>query len=218
MTTTYCASKDVAQLTWRNGDGSDFSASTNPTKAFVDDLINAGEDEIDATTRHSWRSTLVSDEYRNYLIDWSMARRSWWYRGRAYLRHRNIRGFVSGTHKIEIFDGAAWIDLISGSYTEGRASDYWIDYEQGIIYFVNTYPYEIDQGVRVTYAYGAATAPGDIKMCCAKMAAIDLVMQDDRSIMVVEGSDNVRQPSKIEIWQASVERTLDKYMEIIAAE
>ena len=216
MTTTYCTSADVAKLIWRAGDGSDFTASTNPTQSFVEDLINAAEDEIDARTRHAWRSTLVSDELHDYIRNNAYRQRGWWsYRGKIFLNHRAIHDFTAGTHKIEIWDGSDWIDLVSDDYTEGRNDDYWIDYNQGIIYFVNTYPFEIEQGVRVTYAYGEDTVPNDIRFACAKMAAIDLVMQDDRSVMVVEGSDNVPQPSKVEIWQAAIEKTLEKYAEII---
>ena len=216
MTTTYCTSADVAKLIWRAGTGEDFTASTNPTNTFVEDLINAAEDGIDAHTRHSWRSTLVSDEIRNYIRNDRYRQRGWWaYRGKVFLNHRAIHDFTAGTHKIEIWDGSEWVDMIAGDYTEGRAADYWIDYNQGIIYFVNTYPQEIEQGVRVTYAYGEDTVPNDIRFACAKMAAIDLVMQDDRSVMVVEGSDNVKQPSKVEIWQAAVDKALEGYVEII---
>ena len=219
MTTTYCTSSDVAKLIWRNGDGSDFSATTNPTKSFVEELINAAEDDIDNFTHHAWRSVLVSDEIHDLILDRVNYRRWWGYYGRVHLNHRKIREFISGTHKIEIWDGSDWVDLVldANGYTEGRDDDYWIDYEKGIIYFVNTYPHVVQEAVKVTYAYGDTVVPSDIKLACMRMVGIDLVMQDDRSILLPEGSDNVRQPNKVEIWQAAVEKTLEKYMEIVSA-
>jgi len=219
MTVTYCTSKDVANIIWRAGTGADFNASTNPTKSFVEDLINAAEDTIDgpAGANRAWRSTLVTDEIRNYIRNDNYRGRRWWaYRGKVFLNYRAIRTFVSGTHKIEIWNGSEWTDLIAGAYSEGRAADYWIDYNQGIIYFVNTYPHEIEQGVRVTYAYGESTIPKDIKLACMKLVAIELANMDDRSILFPEGTSNVSLDSKIETWQAAVDKTLGNYTEIIS--
>jgi hypothetical protein len=219
MTVTYCTSQDVANLIWRKGTGENFTASSNPTKDFVEDLINAAEDTIDgpAGANRAWRSTLVTDEIRKYIRNNASRGRRWWaYRGKVFLNHRSIQTFVSGTHKIEVWDGSAWNDLIAGSYSEGRAADYWLDYNQGIIYFVNTYPHEIEQGVRCTYAYGESAVPSDIRFACAKMVAIELMMLDDRSILLPEGSDNIEQAQKIEIWQTAIDKTLGKYTEIVS--
>jgi hypothetical protein len=219
MAVTYCTSQDVANIIWRAGTGADFTASSNPTKDFVEDLINAAEDTIDgpAGANRSWRSTLVTDEIRKYIRNDAYRGRRWWaYRGKVFLNHRSVRTFVSGTHKIEIWDGSAWVDLIAGAYTEGRAADYWLDYNQGIIYFVNTYPHEIEQGVRCTYAYGEATVPSDIRFACAKMVAIELMRMDDRSILLPEGSSNISLDSKVEMWSKDVERTFGEYTEIVS--
>jgi len=219
MTVTYCTSLDVAKLIWRNGDGSDFSASTNPTQSFVEDLINAAEDSIDGPegANRSWRNTLVTDEVHDYVVNRNLRRRHWWaYRGQVFLNHRAIRTFESGTHKIEIWDGSAWVDLIAGAYTEGRSDDYWIDYNQGIIYFINTYPHEIEQGVKVTYAYGESTIPKDIKLACMKLVAIELANMDDRSILLPEGTSNISLESKVKAWSEAVDKTLGEYAEIIS--
>ena len=217
MTVTYCTSAEIATFIWRNGDGSDFSTLTNPTKAHVEQLINDAEDRIDSQTFHSWRSVSVSEEIHDYVI--SPVGRRWWYRrGAAYLNHRKlVNPLVSGTDKIEIWNGSEWIDIIltANGYTEGRADDYWIDHEKGIIYFINTYPLITDRAVRATYRYGDSTVPGTIRSACVKMVAIDLLTQDDRSILLPEGTDNLRLSEKIEGWRKDIAAIIEQNAELL---
>lgn len=217
MTVTYCTSDDVAKFIWRDGTGTDFSTSTNPTRAHVEQLINDAEDRIDSVTSHSWRPTSVSEEIHDFVVN-PKPLFSWWVRGAVYLNHRKlVNPLVSGTDKIEVWNGSEWEDIIltANGYTEGRGDDYWIDYEKGIIYFINTYPFTLDRSVRSTYRYGDTSVPNSIRNACIKMAAIDLLAQDDRTVLLPEGTDNLRLPSKIEEWRKDIAVTLDHNSELL---
>jgi transcription antitermination factor NusA-like protein len=47
------------------------------------------------------------------------------------------------------------------------------------------------------------------------MVAIDLLMSDDRSILIPEGSQNVDLASKIQLYGMDVEKTLARYKEVV---
>jgi len=53
---------------------------------------------------------------------------------------------------------------------------------------------------------------------CTKMVAIDLLMSDDRSVLIPEGTQNVDLASKIQLYRADVDRTMPRYMEVVAFE
>jgi len=61
------------------------------------------------------------------------------------------------------------------TYNEGRAQDYWINYERGIIYFVNRYPLRQRSNVRVTYDYGETIVPHDIGMASIFLTAAEII-------------------------------------------
>jgi hypothetical protein len=171
----YCTSRDVASFMGR----SPFTDSTNPTRYEVEEIIKDVCDEIDERTHDAWRKTLVTNEthdvriqdryqgYGAYPYDYST-------RIALYLKHRDVRAFTSGTHKIEVWDGTNWVDFIT-TYTEGRAQDYWINYERGIIYFVNHYPLRQRSNVRVTYAYGKTEVHGDIRRAAILLTAAHII-------------------------------------------
>lgn len=222
MVVTYCTSAEVAKFLWVN-DGADYSASTKPTQAAVKEAINRVESIIDKATKHAWRKISITNEYHNYLIPSFAHRRPFgWVRGRQpdrgiYLNHRAIRTFVSGTNKIEIWTGSAWVDLAltANGYTEGRDDDYWIDYEGGIIYFVDETPAIGKKMVRVTYDYGESSVPEDIKEWCIKQTAINLLYSDDRSAFVVDGMDNIGLDPKIRAWKEDIKEIKKERVEDI---
>lgn len=174
-TELYCTPREVASFMGRTA----FTDSTNPTRFEVEDIISDMCDSIDARTHHAWRKTRVTNEYHdvriqdryqgygNYPYDYST-------RIALYLKYHAVRPFVSGTHKIEVWDGDSWVDFVT-EYTEGRAQDYWINYERGVIYFVNRYPLRQRSNVRVTYDYGHSLPNGDIKRAAIMLAAAVII-------------------------------------------
>ncbi len=188
----YCEATDVSRVLGIVEDGSRliFSESTLPTVAEVDSMIEEASDEIDKNTGHAWRTVTISNELYDYSPpqygDWPYYRRS--DNSMIHLKHRKIRNFTSGTHKIEIWDGSSWGDLISGSFTEGRGSDYWIDYERGIVFFIGKRPRRKNNAVRMTYAFGNSVVPKDIRKLCATIVALELLDTSFYSSIVPEDS------------------------------
>ena len=220
----YCLSADIAKFLWVN-DGADFSGSTKPTKATVDEAIDRAEKIINEATKHAWHKVSVTNEYHDYLIPSYAHRRPFgWVRGRqpdrgVYLNHESIRAFISGTDKIEIWTGSAWVDLAldANNYTEGRGDDFWIDYEGGVIYFIDETPAIGKKTVRVTYSFGEATVPEDIKEAAIKLTAINLIYSDDRSVMVIDGMDNIGLDPKVRAWKEDVDKILKERKKLIFA-
>ncbi len=106
----------------------------------------------------------------------------------------------------------------SGSGDVGRLRDWWIDYEMGIIYFNNSYPFFEWNAIKVAYIYGERYVEKAIEDICTKMVAIELLMADDRSVLIPEGTQNIDLASKVQLYQAEIERTLPKYVELVVFE
>ena len=169
MATTYCDHGDVSNIL-RVGT---FSGSTTPTDTIVDDLINKNEDFIDKYTNHAWRTTSVTNEHYDY--DGSRV---------LFMNHRKITTFVSETDKLEVRDlvtNGEWTDLVltANGYEEattlGQGSkDYWINYEQGLIYFLNVVPLSGISRFRLTYRFGESSVHQDIEKACAYLTAADV--------------------------------------------
>jgi hypothetical protein len=50
------------------------------------------------------------------------------------------------------------------------------------------------------------------------MVAIDLLMNDDRSVLIPEGTQNVDLSSKIQLYRQDIDATLPRYIEVVAFE
>ena len=218
MTTYYTTAEKVAALMQIE----DFTTDSKPTTAQVEDLINRAEDEIDFRTHNSWRTTRVTDEYYNFnrsvdpygmYVGMKMYQRI---EGFVPLTKRKIHTFSSGTHKIEVWDGGQFVDCVSdASKTEGQDKDYWLDYEQGFLYFVSDYPKRNIDAVRMTYDYGDSTIPKDIEQACTMMVAINIALLDDRSFLLPEGSSNIYLPNKVTEWKGMINKILDRRTELV---
>jgi len=112
------------------------------------------------------------------------------------------------------------VDLQGGSSSgdRGRLRDYWLDHEMGIVYFNNSYPFFEWNAVKVAYIYGERYVEKAIEDICTKMVAIELLLSDDRSVLIPEGSQNVDLASKIQLYRQDIDRMLPRYIEVIAFE
>jgi hypothetical protein len=214
----YCTPRQVASFMGRP----QFSDSTNPTRYEVEDIISGVCDNIDTITRHAWRKKRISNEYHDvriqdryqgygaYPYDYST-------RIALLLKHRNVRTFTSGTHKIEVWDGTSWVDFIA-TYTEGRAQDYWINYERGIIYFVNRYPLRQRSNVRVTYDFGESIVPGDICNAAILLTAAFIIGgKEDLNVVYPQNTMGsvLDTRDRWEKWTEKAQKMLDKHTNII---
>ena len=111
------------------------------------------------------------------------------------------------------------IDYVGGTTgDEGRLRDWWADYDLGIIYFNNTYPYFSWNAVKVSYVYGERYVEKAIEDICTKLVAMDLILSDDRSVLLPEGTQNVDLGSKYQLLKAQVAETLPRYVEVMTLE
>ncbi len=191
-----------------------FTTLTTPTLTEVNEIIASVSDEIDQFTHHAWRTIRVTDEYYSApewtpmvdgLGDWSD-------RSRLYLMHRKIHNPMI---KLECFDGNTWIDFVA-SYIEGRASDFWLDYDRGIIHFANRYPLRRRHSVKVTYDYGDSSVPSDIKNACVMLCCYQLLQSDDRSVLLPEGTSNISPTTKSELWYNRAYKLLARHVDLIS--
>ena len=103
----------------------------------------------------------------------------------------------------------------SSTGDEARLRDWWCDYDLGIIYFNNTYPYFQWNSVKATYVYGERYVEKAIEDMCTKMVAMDLLLSDDRSVLMPEGTQNIDLGSKYQLFKQQVAEMLPRYMEVI---
>lgn len=112
------------------------------------------------------------------------------------------------------------VDLHGGSASgdRGRLRDWWIDNEMGIIYFNNSYPFFEWNAVKVAYIYGERYLEKAIEDMCTKMVAIDILMSDDRSVLIPEGTQNVDLATKIQLYKQDINSIMPRYIEVVAFE
>lgn len=188
-------------------------ASTDPLLSEMNNLINQAEDFIDRETNHAWRAVTVTNEYHDIqpMYDGTYRREL-----PVKLNRRSIRAMVSGTDKIEYWNGSSWIEMVA-TKTEGRANDYWVDYTNGIVYFIETKPQYYVRGVRFTYRYGESTVPKDIELAATMLAALSIVTNDEYKNVLPEGVREVMTTQRIDMWQKRIDRILDNHREMVWA-
>ncbi len=150
-----------------------FGPTTVPPVDEVRDMIDDMEAKFEAMTHHAWRAITVTEEFHHR----DFRKASFWPGMQIGLHHRKVRAFVSGTDKIEIWNGSSWVDWVA-TRTEGRGNDFWLDYTNGILFVRGIYFWHTTSAIRVTYRYGEATVPADVRSCIAMMVARELLATD----------------------------------------
>ena len=93
-----------------------------------------------------------------------------------------------------------------------------MDHESGIVYFNNSYPFFEWNAIKATYIYGERYLDKGIEDICTKLVAIDLLMSDDRSVLIPEGTQNVDLASKIQLYRADIDKVFGRYVEVVTFE
>ena len=119
----------------------------------------------------------------------------------------------SGTATQDLFQ----LDLQGGSSSgdSARLRDWWLDHEMGIIYFNNSYPFFEWNAVKVAYIYGERYLEKAIEEAATKLVASELLMSDDRSVLIPEGSQNIDLGSKAQLWRREAMDILARYKEVV---
>ena len=121
---------------------------------------------------------------------------------------------------VEIKQYVFAVDLQGGSASgdNARLRDWWMDYEMGIVYFNNSYPFFEWNAIKCSYIYGERYVEKAIEDICTKMVAIELLMADDHSVLIPEGTQNIDLASKVQLYKADIERMLPRYVELVVFE
>lgn len=145
------------------------------------------EDYIDHRTHHCWRQR-VEVEWKEFyssakgaIYPHGYAMNAWkeystgWY---VHLRHGSIKvlddtidtaypGYQGDFLKIwrggvyEDWVNAAEPDYVAGKVENRGTGDFWLDYDNGILYFVGDRPMRSDRAVKIRYRYGETMYPTD---------------------------------------------------------
>jgi hypothetical protein len=132
-----------------------------------------------------------------------------------------LAGFTAAmANSVAVFAYRMQVDFQGGSAIgdNARLRDWWLDSESGIVYFNNSYPFFEWNAIKASYIYGERYVEKAIEDVCTKMVAIELLMSDDRSVLIPEGTQNVDLTSKIQLWQRDIESTLPRYREVVVFE
>lgn len=167
--TNYCTVSDVASFLGLSS--TFFTTSTTPTDSVVSDLILRNEGEIDAFVMNSFKSNTVSNEFHD--VDFNALDNEQYMP--IFPKYRPLRT-ATASWKIENWDGSAYVDFVTAK-TEGRGSDYYIDYNKSILY-IKPVNYG-DHCLRLTYTWGYTTVPQEVEKLCILKTALNLVDSDD---------------------------------------
>ena len=103
----------------------------------------------------------------------------------------------------------------AGTGNQARLRDWWLDHEMGIIYFNNSYPFFEYNSVKVAYIYGERYLEKAIEEAATKLVASELLMSDDRSVLIPEGSQNIDLGSKAQLFRREAMDILSRYKELV---
>lgn len=202
---TYASSDDVANILGI----SNFPTSGAPvTTGVVNKWIDRYEDFVNSRTMDSWKKLTVTNELQDYI-------------GVAYRRGLGVAIFLNQTDlfafdssegdKIEVWDGNSWVDWItSGSHTEGRENDYYVDLKRGVLWLKNGYSM-IPQGVRITYRHGNKDVPGDIADAVTLLVAARIMGMDGTHALLQEAGADVPPSEEISSWRKEAMETIRNY-------
>ncbi len=175
MVTTYCTSDDVANLLQIPV----FDTATMPTKIMVDKLINQQEARIDSKLNTGWRELTESDLYITATNEYDR-------NGTRYdLPNYEIRAIT----KLEVWNGSTYDDLVVTG-TEGRAADYWVDKNLGVLYVRRGVYGRREKNIKVSYTHGGTVVPLDIEDLCSMMTAVKVLNQYEQVIQWSEDGGN----------------------------
>ena len=208
----YCTTADVFNFMQLGNvlGGSDFTTTTTPSKAVVEDYIQAAQSYIDYRTRKSWRPIYVAAEYHEF----------------------NLNGFKpmhSDLYKlidIKVWSGATW-----ESKTTGRKQDYFFVPDTGMIHFSRYFILparfasynapiwrwgggEFTNPIKIEYVAGRdfhtdQREAGIVYDSARKLASIDIVRSGDFGNLVVSGADRVMATNRAESWSVDVDDRLE---------
>jgi hypothetical protein len=209
----YCTSSQVASFLQVPS----FSGSTTPSGGHVDDFIAMAESRVEQLTGTAWHTdnalSVTEERVRIQKVRSNMIQT----RGRIQLSHYPILAFAKNDNpslanaangNVKIWSATGYKDYLKNS--EGKtlgtsvtdtSNDMWVDTERGIIYLNSYSLHNLMNGAPsgvdgyVSYKYGYATTPDDIKLATIYFTASTIAANDDLNLMP-EGDDSMDNATK----------------------
>ena len=203
----YCSASDVNSFLQLPDD---FSSSTNPKLAEVESLIDMNQDLIDREIGHAFRTTTAIETFDLKSPQYDL--RDGY---RINLSNRKVKDLDSGQSDVlTVWDGSTDLDYLANK-TEGRNNDFWFNYDLGILH-IKHFGFSRPRflSVNITYRFGEAAVPNDIKKACILLTAMDIVHSDDRSVLIPEGTSNIPLMDKSEKWRREAFRIIQNRREL----
>ena len=220
MVTQYATAQKLAEflkITDNTGVIITLGAGTDPTLAYVEDLIKRAEDEIDYRTQHAWRLKQIR-EMHDIINEYEYGQGV-----PIHLHHRNIQPISAGSgDKVESWDGSNWQDI-----TNQETSTWQMNYDMGILNMIG-FMFSIfrENRIRVTFRYGgepldggAPVVPRDIEEATLKLAAIQALQTAFAGRNIQFGQDRgVRLENVISTWKEDVDKIIERHAEWVHVE
>ena len=196
-----------------------FGGTSVPSDLSVEDLIKRAEERIDYRTRKSWKFNAVTGEPNDpVLTDYA--------RYGFFPRHKNLIKVYS----IKIWDGGAW-----STQTEGRGSDYFVNFDLGMIYFTRQFLMpaiytsigrfsswgfgEFKNSIKMDYAYGRDPEIDKeffiVEDIATKLAAKDILRNANYNQLIVSGTDKIPTEIRARMIDEEVESLIDTLTGIV---
>ena len=190
-----------------------FTSSSVPSDLSVEDLIRRAEERIDYRTRKSWKFNAITSEPNDPVL-------SDYNRYGCYPRHRSLIKVYS----IKLWTGSDW-----DTQTEGRANDYFVNFDLGMIYFTRMFMLpaaygmsgryyhwgfgEFKNSIQMDYAYGRDPEIDRefflVEDIATKLAAKDIMRNANYNQLIVSGTDKVPIEVRTRMIDEEVEQLLD---------
>jgi hypothetical protein len=208
----YCTTQDVYELMQLKNvlSGTDFTSSTVPSKATVEQYIMEAQSYIDMQSRKSWRPNIAYNEYQQFNLNG------------LHLDRADAYKILD----LQIWNGANW-----DSKTQGRKNDYFLVPDTNLVQFSRYFLLparfqsynapvwrwgggEFTMPVKITYLYGRDIQTdmrqgGMVTDMAKKLAATEIARSADFGGAVVSGMDRYDISSRITSWTSEINANLD---------
>jgi len=208
----YCTSADVFNLLQMSQilGGTDFTSSTTPTKAIVEDYIQASQSHIDYRTRKSWRPNYIAAEYHDFNLNGFKP------------MHPDMYRLLS----LRVWSGSVW-----DTKEISRKQDFFFVPDTGMIHFSRYFILparfasynapiwrwgggEFTTPIKIEYLAGRdfhsdQREAGIVFDCARKLAAVDIIRSADFGNITVSGADRVMAENRASGWATDVDERLE---------
>jgi hypothetical protein len=225
LTPTYCTVGQVSRMLGHDSTSGEYFSDTtgaddiDDTFPWADDIKEAileSEQVIDDRIRTSYRPIRVVNEYHTITELWR------WGSGIGVpLNHKYVlplRKSLGDSVQVFNYDKGDTYTEALDSWSEGRGNDFWVNYEEGIIYFYEKWPWQWEKGIKITYRYRLNSTPvydesgttvttvishvpRSVQRACRYLTAAHLIFQQDTTQFIIDGTDRVALQKKAEWWE-----------------